>query len=154
MVKNTKGGKGHKAQSNKKIKQREEQANANERNLIEPNKVEDGTILCKIVKCVGGSYFSVESLDDGICYQGYLSRSNSRLYKRLKPGVIILVQYRLCNSNYDKEKSTVDIVTVYSDGQLNNLQNKGYISNLEGIPEVHTEEDDDLLDDDISLDDL
>lgn len=151
MVKNTTGGKGAKSKSNKKEKQREQEREAMEQNLILPKLEGDnkGTFLCKIIKVLGNGRYNLEALNRGIPYIG-ISRQ-IRMASKLKLDCIVLVAYRECNT-VQKE---IDILTVYSDGQVKRLAEQGYIDS-EKLQNNEQERnfDGDIDSDEISEDDF
>jgi hypothetical protein len=115
MVKNTKGGKKAKSKSKKKMQEQEEMS----LNLITP---QEGTIICKITKVHGYGRYLLETLKGENTFIG-ISR-HVRMASKLRLNSIVLASFRECNT-IQKE---IDILLAYTEGQVQQLVEYGYIN--------------------------
>jgi hypothetical protein len=127
MVKNGTGGKKAKSKSNKKEKKKLQEQEEMEQNLIAPHMEKDnkGTIVCKITKVFGYGRYLLEMIDNEKSYIG-ISR-HVKMASKLKLNNIVLASYRECNTI----QREIDILFVYSEKQVQNLLEYGYIKRID-----------------------
>tara|TARA_B100001248_G_C27397908_1_gene467110 strand:+ start:3779 stop:4183 length:405 start_codon:yes stop_codon:yes gene_type:complete len=134
MVKNKRGGKGAKKQSNKAI------SNVTRTLLLKENEQNYG----KIIKCLGNCHFELFGMD-GKTYFGII-RGKMRKKVWIHVNTIVLFSYR----NFEEDK--VDIIHKYNDDEVRQLTNMNEI--IKKVFDVENESDKKEVDDNIDFDEI
>jgi hypothetical protein len=122
MPKNTKGGKGAKAQSNKKVQQRKDADEKAEREIYLPDDKDSTMKICQVTKIHNIREFSITDLSVGTEYFGkIMEKSNSRLVGKVKIGSVVV------GETLDCMKGKLNVFHLYSDTQKIELEKLGKI---------------------------
>ena len=117
MPKNTKGGKGAKQQSNKKVQQRKDADEKAEREIYIPDDKDLSMKICQVEKIHNVREFSVIDLSCGTGYFGkIMEKSNNRLVGKVRIGSIIV------GETLDCMKGKLNVFHLYSDTQKIELE--------------------------------
>ena len=136
MVKNKKGGSGHKRMARKNVTGGDGGYN---NKLRKP--VEDGEILARVIQINGGK-FAFIMCSDGVTRNLVIRGQFSRRKRgnRIEAGTLVMAGLRDWEVTNGKKKEKADLLEVYSAGEAAQLQRDGELSSFL-LDETKTEDD-------------